>query len=490
MLHVMIHSLCEAYAPTEVDLYLLDYKESTEFTVYANPPLPHARLIATESDPEFGVTVLQHLVAELEQRARIFKEAGVRDFVEYRKATSQQLRRILLVIDEFQMLFLDTSQVAEASEQLMARLLKQGRSFGIHVLLATQTLNGIKAFSVGELISQLGCRIALACSQEDSARILAGNNWAAADLKSPPEGIINNANGANSANIKFLIPLADSEFCRRHIAKLSERAAKRGFEVKARVFNGAMLPRRPGMKIFQQHCRQRNSLLLGEKLTFFSDLQDVPLITRPAFNVLFSGYSDCIHDGLLSSVLTSLAVLADFDQILYFNGRGIVPGGDFSRASSVCGPRFQSYTDIEAFPLQVIADNIGKQRVAVIIDGLDAEKALHPAQRFGVSRPCEPIPPAELLKQIAEEGPRKGTFVFVFIDNWRRCAGPCKDLINLFELRIGFCMSEDDAAALVSGGIGKFRGIEKPNRAVFVNRMTNEIHWFRPYVARSEDATC
>ena len=34
----------------------------------------------------------------------------------------------------------------------------------------------------------------------------------------------------------------------------------------------------------------------------------------------------------------------------------------------------------------------------------------------------------------------------------------------------------------VSGGIGKFKGIEKPNRAVFVNRMTNEIYWLRPYI--------
>jgi hypothetical protein len=48
-------------------------------------------------------------------------------------------------------------------------------------------------------------------------------------------------------------------------------------------------------------------------------------------------------------------------------------------------------------------------------------------------------------------------------------------------------MNEDDAGgALVSGGIGKFKGIEKPNRAVFVNRMTNESVWFRPYIQRSQ----
>jgi DNA segregation ATPase FtsK/SpoIIIE-like protein len=76
LLHVLIHTLCEKYPPEELDLYLLDYKESTEFNVYAAPPLPHARLVATESDPEYGVTVLRHLVGELETRARIFKSAN------------------------------------------------------------------------------------------------------------------------------------------------------------------------------------------------------------------------------------------------------------------------------------------------------------------------------------------------------------------------------------------------------------------------------
>ena len=117
------------------------------------------------------------------------------------------------------------------------------------------------------------------------------------------------------------------------------------------------------------------------------------------------------------------------------------------------------------------------------MDGLDSEKSLHPAPAFKLPKPGEPSSPADLLKRIADEGPRKGTFVFAFIDNWRRCAGPCKDLFALFELRVAFCMNEDDAGALVSGGIGKFKGIEKPSRAVFVNRMTNEIDWFRPYVS-------
>ncbi len=483
LLHVMIHSLCERYAPQEVDLYLLDYKESTEFTVYANPPLPHAQLVATESDSEYGVTVLQHLVDELERRARVFKSEGAHDFSEYRNAHRNQLPRVLLVIDEFQVLFAEGRQVAESAEKLLSQLLKQGRSFGIHVLLATQTLKGINALSMGALISQLGCRIALACGQEDSAMILSGNNWAAAEIKSPPEGIINNANGAKSGNIKFLIPLAENAFCRTHLVQLSERAVKRGTKNKVRIFNGANLPCRPIFSEFQAVCGQANTLLLGERLTFTADTLSIPLVRRQSFNVLFSGYNDLIHDGLLSATLASLSCAGDFDEVVYFNGRGVAPVGGFTDASSALGERFKAFNEISALPLHEIADNIGKRRIALIVDGLDAGKALHPVQTFKMAKPGEPLTAADLLKCIADDGSRKGTFVFAFIDNWRRCATPCKDLFNLFELRVAFCMNEDDAGALVSGGIGKFKGIEKPNRAVFVNRMTNEINWFRPYVS-------
>ncbi len=486
LLHVMIHSICEKYAPNELDLYLLDYKESTEFTVYANPLLPHARLVATESDPEYGVTVLHHLVDELESRARLFKSEGVRDFAEYRNVRRNQLPRVLLVIDEFQVLFTEERQIAERAEKLLSQLLKQGRSFGIHLLLATQTLKGINALSLSSLISQLGCRIALACGQEDSAMILSGNNWAASELKSPPEGIINNANGAKSGNIKFLIPLAKKEFCDTHLSQLSDRALKRGLKSKTRIFDGANLPRRPAFNGFKAICGRADALLLGERLTFTADTLSIPLTARQAFNVLFSGYNDLIHDGLLSSVLVSLSCTEAFDEIVYFNGRGISPLGGFTDVSSALGGRFKAFDDIGALPLQEIADNIGKRRIALIVDGLDAEKTLHPIQTFKTPKPGEPQMPADLLKRIADDGSRKGTFVLAFIDNWRRCATSCKDLFNLFELRVAFCMNEDDAGAMVSGGIGKFKGIEKPNRAVFVNRMTNETYWFRPYIVEPE----
>ena len=483
LLHVLIHTLCEKYSPEEIDLYLLDYKESTEFNVYAAPPLPHARLVATESDPEYGVTVLRHLVGELETRARIFKSANARDFAEYRKLSRVRLPRVLLIIDEFQVLFSEGRQVAEAAEQLLSQLLKQGRSFGIHILLATQTLKGINAQSIGSIITQLGCRIALACGQEDSAMILGGGNWAAADLRSPPEGIINNANGAKSGNVRFMIPFAgESEHRRALLTKLIERTSLSGAATKTKIFSGASLPEIPLLSEYQAACEQEETLVLGERLTFEAAPLRLPLTRRPAFNVLLSGYNDQIHDGLLSAMLYSLSFADGFDEVIYFNARGVAPEGAFSAAVQVLGARFKMFDDISALPLQAISDDLGARRIALIVDGLDSEKILHPAPAFKSPKPGDPPTPADLLKRLAEDGPRKGTFVFAFVDRWQRCATACKDLFSFFELRVAYCMNEDDAGSLVSGGIGKFKGIEKPNRAVFVNKMTNDIAWFRPYV--------
>jgi len=208
---------------------------------------------------------------------------------------------------------------------------------------------------------------------------------------------------------------------------MSERAAHRGIASKAKVFNGANLPIRPTFDDFHVLCGQSRALLLGERLTFSSDALSVPLVSRQAFNVLFSGYSDLIHDGMLGSSLASMSSSHAFDDIVYYNGRGIEPRGGYGEASLAMGERFRAVSDIGQLPLQVIADAIGKRRIALIIDGLDGEKALHPVQTFKAPRPGEPVTPSDLLKRIAEEGPRKGTFVFAFIDNWRRCAVPCKD---------------------------------------------------------------
>jgi len=483
LLHVLIHSLCHTYSASELNIYLLDYKQGTEFSVYASPPLPQAKLVATESDPEYGVTVLAHLTEELEKRAREFKSRSVRDFYEYRESSAAELPRILLIIDEFQILFSEGRQVAEPAEKMLNQLLRQGRAYGIHVLLATQTLKGIQSLSMGQLISQIGCRIALACSEEDSAMILGNSNWEASKLSSPPEGIINNSNGAKSANQRFLIPFADRGLCKDHITKITQTADQRGYCGSTRIFNGSRLPEMPAPDWFNSKRHETVQLHLGERLSFEAEPLSLTLVNRPSSNLLISGYNDAIHDGLLASILQSLDAQNDIDEIIYFNGRSIVPVGA-SKYLDGSGKRpVSKHECVTSLNLTGIPDELHKSKRILIIDGLDSTKEFHsgPAS-FRPVKKDEPPSPQESLKKILEDGPLQGTFVIAFADNWKRCNSSCKDLLGFFEMRVGFCMNEDDAGSFISGAIGKFKGLETDNRAVFTDRLKNQVSWFRPYI--------
>jgi hypothetical protein len=483
LLHILIHSLCHNYSPSELSIYLLDYKQGTEFNVYASPPLPQAKLVATESDPEYGVTVLAHLTEELEKRAREFKSRSVRDFYEYRESSVAELPRILLIIDEFQILFSEGRQVAEPAEKMLNQLLRQGRAYGIHLLLATQTLKGIQSLSMGQLISQIGCRIALSCSEEDSAMILGNSNWEASKLNSPPEGIINNSNGAKSANQRFLIPFADRGLCKDHITKITQIAKQRGYYGSTKVFNGSRLPEMPAPDRFSSKSHDAAQLHLGERLSFESEPLSLTLVNRPSSNLLISGYNDAIHDGLLASILQSLDSQNGIDEIIYFNGRSIEPVGALKYLDGLRNTPVLKHERVTELNLASISYELQRLKRILILDGLDSTKEFHsvPASFRPVKKDETPSL-QESLKKILDDGPLYGTFVIAFADNWKRCNSLCKDFLGFFEMRVGFCMNEDDAGSFVSGAIGKFKGLETDNRAVFVDRLKNQVSWFRPYI--------
>ena len=113
LLHVLITNLALRYSPDEIELYLIDFKKGVEFKTYATFALPHARVVAIESDREFGLSVLQRLDAELKVRGEMFRDSGAQDVASYRRVTGESLPRILLIIDEFQEFFVEDDKIAQ-----------------------------------------------------------------------------------------------------------------------------------------------------------------------------------------------------------------------------------------------------------------------------------------------------------------------------------------------------------------------------------------
>ncbi len=189
--------------------------------------MPHARVIAIESEREFGLSVLQRLDAELRTRGDLFRNQGVQDIKGYRSAQPKaKLPRILLIIDEFQELFIEDDRIAQDAALLLDRLVRQGRAFGIHVLLGSQTLGG--AYSLARsTIGQMAVRIALQCSESDAHLILSEDNTAARLLTRPGEAIYNDANGLYEGNHPFQVVWLPDNERDEYLQQISQLAAKR-----------------------------------------------------------------------------------------------------------------------------------------------------------------------------------------------------------------------------------------------------------------------
>ncbi|MCE9525876.1 MAG: AAA family ATPase, partial [Planctomycetales bacterium] len=239
LLNALITNLALHYSPSELQFYLIDFKKGVEFKAYATAKLPHARVIAIESEREFGMSVLERLDQELKRRGDLFRKHGVQDLKGYRRAEPDaEMPRILLIIDEFQEFFTTDDRISHDSSLLLDRLVRQGRAFGIHLLLGSQTLAG--AYSLARsTIGQMAVRIALQCSEADAHLILSEDNTAARLLSRPGEAIYNDANGLFEGNHPFQVVWLSDQLRESYLRKVAAMATERHLNLPpATVFEG------------------------------------------------------------------------------------------------------------------------------------------------------------------------------------------------------------------------------------------------------------
>lgn len=229
-LHVLIQNLAFYYAPDEVQLFLLDYKEGVEFNAYTDPILEHARLVSVASSVSYGITFLKWLCDEMQKRAELFKQFNMKDLNNYRK--HDEMPRLIVVIDEFQVLFSDNKST-KAVEGHLNTLLKKGRSYGVHLVLATQTMRGTDINP--SFKAQIANRIALPMDAEDSSSVLGDD--AACELVRP-EGIFNNNGGHQKYHTKMSIPKAPDDF-KSFLTKIHAEFNQRNLTpIDHKIYNG------------------------------------------------------------------------------------------------------------------------------------------------------------------------------------------------------------------------------------------------------------
>jgi len=515
LLHTIITNLALAYSPDEVQLYLIDFKKGVEFKTYATHCLPHARVIAIESEREFGLSVLQGLDAELKRRGDAFRAAGVDGLADYRnKRRDDKLPRIMLLVDEFQEFFTEDDSIATQSSQLLDRIVRQGRAFGIHVLLGSQTLAG--GYSLARsTIDQMAVRIALQCSDADSRLILSDDNPAARLLSRPGEAIYNASNGRLEGNNTFQVAFLSDDKRDDYLNQISKLALKRPLKLNQTpiIFEGnapgeieqnrALL----GILAGKAALSQPLCAWLGDPIAIRDPIA-AQFRRQSGANLLIVGQNEAAAMGSLTAALIglmaqlqsqakrrSLFYLLDFSQqddpdaTGYTQLAAMLPGIKIGKRRHLPDLIGELATEMQT---RIDADAPANlPPLFLIVHGLQRARDLRAEDGFGVSGMGAfgdaPPPPssAQQFTTLLREGPEVGIHTLLWCDtvtNLNRMID--HRTLREFAMRMVFQMSESDSSNLIDSPVANRLG---QFRALFYNEDEGRIEKFRPYAMPSID---
>ena len=515
LLHAIVTTLSVYYSPDEVQFYLIDFKKGVEFKAYATCKLPHARVIAIESEREFGMSVLERLDAELRQRGDLFRSAGVQDIKAYRDANPDAVMpRILLIIDEFQELFVSDDKIAQDASLLLDRLVRQGRAFGIHVLLGSQTLAG--AYSLARsTLGQMAVRVALQCSETDAHLILSEDNTAARLLNRPGEAIYNDANGLFEGNHPFQVVWLSDHERESYLQEIGQFAHEAQAKIEPPiVFEGNVAADPKENRLLQtvlQSPRPTETKLapqvwLGSAVAI-KDPTSIVFRQQSGANMLMVGQQEEMAIGVIANCLISIAaqqraVSNDANMLRRFyvldGTRPESPEVDFWNRFSrqlpldlnMIAPREISKT-IDTLALEVDRrlqnSDASFDPTFLVVYNLSRFRDLRKADdySFGSYDDDAPPSPEKRFTNILREGPAIGIHTLVWCDSFNNTNRWLdRQTLNDFELRVLFQMSATDSSNLMDSPAASRLGV---HRAILYSEEQGQAEKFRPYGMPSKE---
>ncbi len=219
LLLVLIHSLAARYSPAELEMVLVDLRDGVEFAGLGpsktSPTwLPHVRALGLEFDPDYSLAVLRWVRRQMAERSEHLKASEVTTLKQYHERTGKRLPRLLVVIDEFQRLFEgDDDQAATIAKEL-DDIARTGRGFGIHLVLASQAITGIRGLATKSesIFGQFHNRVVLKNTPAESQAFLTTHNLAAAELEYRGQAVFNDALGAIEKNRLGTVAFAKPDY--------------------------------------------------------------------------------------------------------------------------------------------------------------------------------------------------------------------------------------------------------------------------------------
>jgi hypothetical protein len=513
LFHVIITNLALWCSPEQVEFYLVDFKKGVEFKCYATHKLPHARVIAIESDREFGLSVLQRLDEELKRRGDLFRKLGAQDIAGYKRAGgTEAMPRVLLLIDEFQELFVEDDRVSQGAALLLDRIVRQGRAFGIHVILGSQTLGGAYTLAWATM-GQMVVRIALQCNEADAYLIMNEDNAAPRLLSRPGEAIYNDDAGTVQGNSPFqVVWLPDQE--------RDQWLEKVGTQAVAGLADGLKpeLQRAPIVFEGNAPAEVRENPLLRAALAapakvapnsarvWLGAPNSIKGPTEAVFrrasgsHLLILGQRDEAALAMLGTSLVSLAVQYPKDAARFFVFDCSAPDSVEARflertvAMLPQEARLIRPADVDEVMSALAAEQ--RQRADapgahaaetfLIVHGLHRNKKLRFDEEMSFSLDDSAAQnPGLLFNKLITEGAGLGFHVIATCDTYNNLMRMLsRKAVSEFEMRVVFQMSANDSASLIESPQANNLGL---HRALLWNGQEGWLETFRPY-ALPDDA--
>lgn len=513
LFHVIITNLSLWCSPEQVEFYLVDFKKGVEFKTYATHKLPHARVIAIESDREFGLSVLQRVDDELKRRGDLFRKLGAQNVAGYKNAGGNEpMPRVLLLIDEFQELFVEDDRVSQGAALLLDRIVRQGRAFGIHVLLGSQTLGG--AYSLARAtIGQMVVRIALQCNEADAYLIMNEDNPAPRLLSRPGEAIYNDEGGAIQGNSPFQIVWLPDQVRDEWLDKV-QMAAERGvpaprdpshvraeLELRAPiVFEGnapANVEDNPVLRSLlaatslqatsspriwlgapnsikgpteAMFRRQSGShlLIVGQREEAALGMLGIGLISLatqlPKASARFLVFDCSAPDSAEAKFLEQIVAIIPHETRL-------IRAGDVDEAINTLAAEQQARAE---------QSGAGGPETFLLIHGLQRNKKLKFDEEMSFSLDASAgANPGLQFNKLITEGASLGFHVIATCDSYNNVMRfLSRKAVSEFEMRVVFQMSSNDSASLIESPLANDLGL---HRAILFNGQEGWTETFRPY---------
>ena len=185
-LHDVIIGAMAKYSPEELELYLMDFKiGGVEFNRYKNERHVKA-LLVDNSDIQITLEILRDISNKMRERGKLLRASGVSNIVEYNAVNpTKKMPRIVFIADECHVMF-PTMNSKEAKlyreiSEILQKIAKEGRSQGVHLVLATQTIAQAEISS--EILNNISDFYLLKCSPGDSERLVRGSVDTTSQLK-------------------------------------------------------------------------------------------------------------------------------------------------------------------------------------------------------------------------------------------------------------------------------------------------------------------